>query len=155
LAETIAQLVRAEGPIHHDLLVDRLKELHGVARAGSNVVSNIERALRSAQQSRVITRESRSPFYSLSGQNLEFFRVPSDSVRRPIEQIAPNEVSLAILYLVEDQFGMFEESLPAAVARLFGIDRLRAESAAVIDFVVETLIARSLLRRSGTQVHLA
>jgi very-short-patch-repair endonuclease len=155
LAETIAQLVRAEGPIHHDLLVDRLKELHGVARAGSNVQSNIERALRSAQQSRGVSREAKSSFYFVSGQNLEFFRVPSDSVRRPIEQIAPSEISLAVLYLVEDQFGIFEESLPAAVARLFGIDRLRAESSAIIESVVENLVARTLLRRSGTQVHLA
>ena len=134
--------------------MDRLKGLHGVARAGSNVQSNIERALRRAQQSRSITREAKSPFYLVSGQNLEFFRVPSDSVRRPIEQIAPSEISLAVLYLVEDQFGVFEESLPAAVARLFGIDRLRSESAAVIESVVQDLIVRLLLRRSGTQIHL-
>jgi very-short-patch-repair endonuclease len=155
LAETISYLVRVEGPIHHDLLVDRLKEMHGVARAGSNVQSNIERALHSAQQSRGIMREAKSPFYFVSGQNLESFRVPSDSVRRTIEQIAPSEISLAILYLVEDQFGIFEESLPAAVARLFGIDRLRAESAAIIQSVIRDLVARSLLRRSGTQIHLA
>lgn len=155
LAEIISQLVRVEGPIHHDLLVDRLKELHGIARAGSNVQSNIERALRSARQNRGIARDSRSPFYFVSGHNLESFRVPSGSVRRPIEHIALSEMALAILYLVEDQFGMFEDSLPAAVARLFGIDRLRAESAAIIDSVVQDLVARSLLRRSGTQVHLA
>jgi hypothetical protein len=155
LADTICQLVRAEGPIHHDLLVDRLKELHGVARAGSNVQSNIERALRSAQQSRAITRESRSPFYSVSGHELKSFRTPADSAKRSIEQIAPPEIALAILYLVEDQFGIFEESLPAAIARLFGIDRLRAESAAVIEAVIEDLVVRSLLRRNGIQVHIA
>jgi very-short-patch-repair endonuclease len=155
LVETISELVRAEGPIHHDLMVDRLKESHGVARAGSNVQSNIERALRSAQQGRHITREPRSPFYFIPGHELESFRLPADSARRPIEQIAPREIALAVLYLVEDQFGIFEESLPAAVARLFGIDRLRAEGAAMIDSVIEDLVSRSLLRRSGTQVHLA
>jgi hypothetical protein len=87
LAETIAELVRAEGPIHHDLLLDRLKELHGVARGGSNVQSNIERALRRAQQSRGITREPRSPFYFLTGQDLEFFRVPAAS--RPRKFVGP------------------------------------------------------------------
>jgi very-short-patch-repair endonuclease len=155
LAETISNLVRAEGPIHHDLLVDRLKELHGVARAGSNVQSNIERALRFAQQRGGVTRESRSPFYFVSGHELECFRLPVESARRPIEQIAPTEIGLAVLYLVEDQFGMFEESVPAAVARLFGIDRLRAESASIIDSVIENLVARSLLRRNGIQVYLA
>lgn len=155
LADTILQLVQAEGPIHHDLLVDRLKELHGVARAGSNVVSNIERALRFAQQRGGVNHESRSPFYFISGQELESFRLPVDIIRRSIEQIAPSEIALAILYLVEDQFGIFEESLPAAVARLFGVDRLRAESAALIDSVIEDLVRRLLLRRNGIQVHLA
>jgi len=155
LAETISELVRAEGPIHHDLIVERLKESHGVARAGSNVQSNIERALRSAEQSRHITRESESPFYFMPEHDLESFRLPADSAKRPVEQIAPREIALAILYLVEDQFGIFEESLPAAVARLFGIDRLRAEGAAMIESAIEGLVARSLLRRSGMQVHLA
>jgi very-short-patch-repair endonuclease len=154
LSETICQLVQAEGPIHQDQLVDRLKELHGIARAGSNVQSNIDRALRAAQQNRRITREPRSAFFSIPGQELESFRLAVDSIRRPIEQIAPKEIALAILYLVEDQFGIFEESLPAAVARLFGIDRLRAESAAGVDRVIEDLVARSVLRRSGSQVHL-
>jgi hypothetical protein len=87
--------------------------------------------------------------------DLESFRLPADSAKRPVEQIAPREIALAILYLVEDQFGIFEESLPAAVARLFGIDRLRAEGAAMIESAIEGLVARSLLRRSGMQVHLA
>jgi hypothetical protein len=155
LAETIAQLVQVEGPIHRDLVIDRLKELHGVARAGSNIQSNIERALRSAQRSRGIANESKSPFYFVAAHKLESFRVPMDSFRRPIEQIASSELSLAILYLVEDQFGVFEESLPAAVARLFGIERLRAESSALIEAVVQDLVAGNLLRRSGTQIHLA
>jgi very-short-patch-repair endonuclease len=155
LAGTISELVRKEGPIHHDLLVERLKELHGVARAGSNVQSNIERALGFAQQRGGVTSESTPRFYFGSGQELGSFRVPTDSIRRSIEQIAPKEIALAILYLVEDQFGMFEESLPAAVARVFGIDRLRAESAALIDSVIEELVARFLLRRNGSQLHLA
>jgi hypothetical protein len=155
LAETICQLVHVEGPIHHDLLVDRLKELHEVARAGSNVQSNIDRALRSALQGRRVTRESRSSFYFVSGHELKSFRLPPNSAKRPIEQIAPKEIALAVLYLVEDQFGIFEESLPAAVARLFGIDRVRAESAAMIESVIEDLVTQSLLRRNGIQVHLA
>jgi hypothetical protein len=141
--------------MHHDLLVDRLKELHGVARAGSNVQSNIDRALRFAEQRGGVSHEPRSPFYFASGNELESFRVPRDCIKRPIEQIAPKEIALAVLYLVEDQFGIFEESLPAAVSRLFGIDRLRAESAATIDSVIEDLVRRSLLRRNGIQVHLA
>jgi hypothetical protein len=155
LSITIAEVVKTEGPIHRELVFERLKEIHGIARAGSNVQANIERALRTAETSRTIAHDSRSPFYYRPGHRLDSFRLPMDSVRRPIEYIAPTEIALAILYLVEDQFGVIEESLPQAVARLLGIERLRAEGADTIRAVVEDLVAKGALRRAGTQVHLA
>lgn len=42
LAGTIVALVKAEAPIHEDLLWDRLKDLHGVSRAGANIQDNVE-----------------------------------------------------------------------------------------------------------------
>jgi hypothetical protein len=80
--------------------------------------------------------------------------LPTESIRRPIEHIAPDELSLAVLYLVEDQFGIVEESLPAAVARLLGIERLRSEGADVVRRVIEDLVIQGSLRRNGMQVHL-
>jgi Protein of unknown function (DUF3320) len=82
LAGTISELVRTEGPIHHDLLVDRLKELHGVARAGSNVQSNIERALSFAQQRGGVTADSKSrsiSFRARSWDHSACLQTPSGS----------------------------------------------------------------------------
>ncbi|MFN3325946.1 MAG: DUF3320 domain-containing protein [Bryobacteraceae bacterium] len=155
LSRTIADVVKIEGPIHREMVIERLKQIHNVARMGSNVQANIERALRDGETSRTIARDPRLSFYYEPGHQLESFRLPVDSVRRPIEYIAPTEIALAILYLVEDQFGVIEESLPQAVARLFGIDRLRAEGADQIRAVIEDLVAKGSLRRAGIQVHLA
>ncbi len=155
LSRTIAEVVKAEGPIHRDMVIERLKEIHGVAKAGSNVQANIERALRAGERSRTIARDPRSSFYYEPGHQLESFRLPVDSVRRPIKYIAGVEIALAILYLVEDQFGVIEESLPQAVARLLGIERLRTEDADRIRAVIEDLVAKGSLRRAGSQVHLA
>ena len=117
--------------------------------------TNIDRALRAAERSRAIAHDPRSPFYYTPDQRLELFRLPVDSMRRPIEHVAPAEIALAMLYLVEDQFGIIEDSLPPAVAHLFGIERLRGEGADMIRAVVETLLTRGSLRRAGPQVHLA
>jgi very-short-patch-repair endonuclease len=155
LRRTISELVQTEGPIHHDILVERLKEIHGVARAGSNVQANIECALLDSCRSDGVTDEAGSGFYDSPGHQLESFRLPSGAVRRPIEHIAPKELALAILYLVEDQFGVVEESLPAAIAHLVGIERLRGDSAEPIRRVADDLVARGLLRRNGMQLHLA
>jgi hypothetical protein len=155
LSDTIAELIRTEGPIHRERLIERLKDLHNIARVGPNVQANIDRALRSAERSGSIAHDPGSPFYSSPSQQVDSFRLPGDSMRRAIEHIAPAEISMAVLYLVEDQFGVIEDALPQAVARLFGIERLRGESADIIRGVVEDLLSRGMLRRAGTQVHLA
>jgi very-short-patch-repair endonuclease len=155
LASTVAELVLTEGPIHHDLLIERLKELHGVQRAGTNVRANVELALRSAARHGSVRYEPRSPFYRHKDQSLRSFRLPTGGLRRPIEHIAPEEIALAILYLVEDQFGVAEDQLPTAVARLFGIERLPSESADLVREVVDDLVKKAALRRSGPLLHLA
>jgi len=155
LSRTISKVVQTEGPIHRDVLVERLKEIHGVARAGSNVQANIERALRELCRRGAVTSETGSAFYDSPSHQPESFRLPTGSVRRPIEHIAPKELALAILYLVEDQFGVVEESLPTAIAHLFGIERLRGESAEPIRRAADDLVKSGMLRRNGMQLHLA
>ena len=62
---------------------------------------------------------------------------------------------MAILHLVEDQFGVAEDRAPVAVARLFGIDRLGGEHAEIIASVADELVRSGKLRRAGVQLHLA
>jgi very-short-patch-repair endonuclease len=155
LSNTISALVMVEGPIHHDLLIERLKAIHDIAKVGSNIQSNIRKALSAAKRRGSITVNAKdNSFYYDPDNRLETFRLPNDIVRRPVEHIAPEELSLAILYLVEDQFGFSEERLPSAVARHMGIKTLRRESSDVISAVIDDLVARKMLRRNGSQIHL-
>lgn len=50
---------------------------------------------------------------------------------------------------------MTEEEFPQAVARLIGVERLQTQPAGRIRGVVEALLRRRLLRRTGMQIHLA
>jgi hypothetical protein len=155
LANSICVIVAAEGPICKELLVDRIKELHGVERAGSNVQANVESAIRHAIGYRGVEALQGGEFLRIGRRTLRTFRVPAEGVNRTIEQISDEEIGLAVLHLVEDQFGIFQEELPPAVARLLGVERLRAEAADRIRGVVEDLVHRRPLRASGAQVHLA
>jgi very-short-patch-repair endonuclease len=155
LADTITHVVSAEGPIHYDILLERLKDLHDVQKAGSNVRANVDRALRHAQQTRKVACKPQAQFYVLPDRNHVGFRTATETVKRSVEHIASIEIGQAILFLVEDQFSLVEESAPSAVARLFGIERLQSESADVIRKVIDDLVKQGALRRSGSQVHLA
>ena len=79
---------------------------------------------------------------------------PGDDVLRSIEEIAPEEIELAVLYLVEQSFGIARESVPAGVVRLFGVERARSEAAATIQGIVDDLIDRGRLRLSGLTLYL-
>jgi len=59
LSQVIAAIVTAEAPIHQDLVEQRLKEIHDVARIGANIKSNLTRALALALHGGTIERRAR------------------------------------------------------------------------------------------------
>jgi very-short-patch-repair endonuclease/DNA polymerase III delta prime subunit len=152
LAQRIAAIVRTEGPIHLELLVDRLKEMHGVARAGSNVQRNVDRAVESAERNCGIER--RGNFLKARGSGLETFRIPGEGVHRHLALVPPEEIELAILYIVEDQFGFQRDALPRAVAEVFGFERTSAGLSELVGDVVDDLVEHGKLRLSGINVYL-
>ncbi len=153
LATSIVALMKAEAPIHEDVLWDRLKEIHGVARAGANVRANITKAIRIATKDSVV-RGSDRRFYYYGVAPPTAFRIAADGVHRTIDQIPPEEIQLAIQHLAEEQFGVSREDVPHGVAALFGVERARGDAATTIRILTDDLIQRGLLRLSGLMVYL-
>lgn len=152
LADLIVRVVEAEGPVHEDLLAERAKEICGVDRAGSNVQSNIGEAILIAVHRKQIERRRQRDFLWKVNVQLNTFRIPSDSLRRPLEWIHRDEIALAILYLVEDQFGVLRSELGRGIARLFGIERATAEASDRIVEVADELVERELLREDSARL---
>ena len=118
-------------------------------RAGSNVQSNIGEAIVIAVHGKQIERRRQRNFLWKANAQLSTFRIPADSLRRPLEWIHRDEIALAILYLVEDQFGVLRSELGRGVARLFGIDRATVEACDHIVEVADELVERGQLREDA------
>lgn len=153
LEEILMDIIDFEGPIHEDVLYERLKEIFGVARIGANITSNIKEALESARYDKKI--EKKKSFLWRRGKELETFRTSGDGVRRTLRHTSPQEIGIAILYLVEDQFGMMREQIPQAVARLFEDPRVDPDEADWVREAVDELVDKNLLAVSGNHVNLA
>ena len=153
LAATVTAIIEIEGPIHEDLLCMRLKEICGVDRAGSNIQSNVTDAIYLAIRDQSIERRQRD-FLGKPGQSITRFRLGDDDFERPIQWIHRDEIALASLFLVEDQFGMSRSDLPRAIGRLFGLDRVPAEVADYILDVINGLVDNGALREEGGRVYL-
>ncbi len=153
LVDQVVSVVETEGPIHEDVLLDRLKELNDVDRAGINIQRNVGRASTVAAGRGLVKRNGE--FLYSRAREPRTFRVPGDDVERALAQIAPEEIALAVLYKVEDQFGYQRQALPRVVAELFGFDRLPAGGAERIGSVVDELVERGVLTATGVSVFLA
>jgi hypothetical protein len=152
----VVAIAAVEGPIHHRLIVERLKEVFGIDRIShdSTSAANITKAIGSAISDSRLQQGRNGSFLLRRGSPPTHFRVPNDGVERDIDLIAPEEIELAVLHLVEDQFGMQRDKLPQAVAKLLAIKRLGADGAKLIHDIVDDLVERNLLRASGFRVYL-
>lgn len=93
-------------------------------------------------------------FLSRPGQKLLTFRTPGDGVERPSAWIPVEEIQLAVLHVVEDQFGGQRGALPKAVAELFGFDRTPSGLAELVAMAVDMLVDEKRLQASGPNVYL-
>ncbi len=90
LMSQIVAIVLREGPIHKDLLVDRLKEVNDVERVGTNVQANIDRAIDIGVRGHRLQRISEG-FLLIPGAQLQTFRMPGDSVHRPLGLVSAED----------------------------------------------------------------
>jgi hypothetical protein len=153
LAKQIRAIVEYEGPIHEEILTERLKEINGVGRAGGTIQNNVEQAIHSAIRNHGLERKRK--FLKVREHSPTGFRVPGDGVLRPLSQIPPEEIEIAVLSVVEDQFGYQREALPRAICKVFGFDRTLTGTSDIVGSIVDRLIEQGKLRLSGPNVYIA
>jgi hypothetical protein len=146
--------VAYEGPIHVDLLIERMKEINDVGRAGGNIQANIEWAITLAARGGKVERSGKI-FLKAQGASRTTFRGPGDGVERALAWVPPEEIALAVLHIVEDQFGCQRDALPRAIGELFGFGRAPTGLADKVQLVVDGLIDEGRLVASGPWIYLA
>ena len=150
LGEDVAQVVTVEAPIHPDELLDRLKEHHGVHRAGENIRRNLQRAINYAVAQHQVQQAADGFLWPYSPFPLEHFRTPGQGATpRAIERVCDQELRLAVLHVVESQFALPREALVRATAQVLGYGRTSQDMAERLGEVVDDLIDRGDLRRNG------
>lgn len=155
-SEIIVNLVKDEGPIHVDLALERLKDLAGIARAGSNIQNNFKKAVTLAIKAEEIshTKEDKGFLHS-AGKKYSTFRIPADGVERRLDQISKVEISNAINFLIKDQFGLAYDNTVQSIKHLFGISRIDPEEGDRIKDILDEMIASGLLVRHGPLLNFA
>ena len=156
LSDVVAGIVNDEGPIQLHLLMDRIKESAGVARAGSNIKSNLSRAVRLAiKNGKIEMNDDDKHFLHKVGKKYSRFRTPANGVERRLDQISKVEIKNAIEFLIKDQFGLAYDNALQSIKHLFGISRVDPEEGDRIKDIMDEMIASGLIVRHGPLLHLS
>jgi very-short-patch-repair endonuclease len=151
-AAHIDQLVAIEGPVHYDLVIDRLIQLCKRARRGSVITRFFESCIRLAvKRGRVVKR---GDFLYAQGSPTDVPRRACDSVERRPEQIAPEEWDAAVTTTLERLGATEVVALPRYVASGFGYDRTTVIIRSYVDEAVSRLADWSRIKTTDGLLYL-
>lgn len=153
LTKQVEAIVAAEGPIHLELLAERLKEINGVERVGNKIQENIRAAIGRAIKAGTVGLGN-DGFLRRPGSSPKHFRIQTDEVQRNLAWISPEELELAILYVVEDQFACQRGAITKAVAEVFGWARVPQGMVPMVDAAIDRLIREGRLVAAGDTISL-
>lgn len=153
LEEIITTIVNTESPVHIDIILERLKEVYGVSRAGANIQRNVAQAIRMSTQWSALIKKGK--FMYKNNNKVGGFRIKSPDLFRGLSLIPPEEIENAILYIVEDQFGYNKDQLSKAVLELFGLGNSRGEPIRLIEAATDRLLDRGMLKLNGYTLYIS
>lgn len=142
----IRQIVDAEGPIHFDLLVTRLRMAAGLQRAGNRIRLAVGLGTSYAQTQGWLVQRGEF-LYSLARPEI----LPRDRSQLPaaesaIEKIAPEEIDAGILKVLDAAHFASEEELFVGLRKLFGYGAMPSALADVVGDRLDELVELGKLR---------
>ncbi|WP_282852847.1 DUF3320 domain-containing protein [Gulosibacter sediminis] len=115
LIEPISSLARAEGPVHMDLVFERIRQWWNIGRISQRMKENIDLAIEIAD---VVRNDD---FIDVSGRPVT--KVRSNENGRKPQQVHIDEFSKAVEQLVLDVGGAPRPEVAVQIARLYGWNR--------------------------------
>ena len=143
MVDAIQQLVKHEGPVHLDIAYERLRKWWNIGRIGSNIRSNIDRAIQRAQ----VVRDG--DFLMLARSDVKEVRTPNAEVTRKAQHVHVEELALAVTYTVRDVGALDRTELVQGVARIFGWTRTGVDVDRCVNAAIDRAIADEKLVVSG------
>jgi len=125
LCTIVTDVVRVEGPVHRDLIVQRVQSAWNLSRVGSNAIYMIQRALDHCWRTGQI-RILGDFVWSVDSSRAQVrFPTSADgpSFRR-IEHVCSEELAEAMILVVKHAVGVGLDDLLRETARVFGFRRV-------------------------------
>ena len=148
--ELIRRVVDREGPIHIDLVVNRLRTRYGLKKAGNQIRGRVLWAADELVQSRQVAWASPgdTDHRFLITMNETVSARPRKSGGRKIHEISGHEIQNGLVLIVVQLVGVKKSDLTTEAARQFGYKRTGSEITDRVSSEIELLIKEGKLVES-------
>lgn len=145
LGPLVQSIAEVEGPVHVQQVMRRICDAAGVSRLGGRIETALSAGIDYARRQGWVKVQGEFVCSTMGGEVVVRDRSALSPAERKIELIAPEEVKAAIKAVVDASFGIDNNEIPPAVARLFGFARTSDDIAAGIRKQMKGMIKKSEL----------
>ncbi len=150
LTRQIQAIVKTEAPISKNLLYKKLLQEWNMSRTTPKLDSYLEYLIGELNLPNTIHHQ---PFYWNPGQKTEpdFYR-DNTIEKRAIEDIAPEEIMVALDEIVSQSLSIDEEELIRHTARIFGFAKTGRQIDTLLRYAIDLMVKTGKYKREGERI---
>lgn len=151
IKQHIQSLVDTEAPISKSLLYKKVLQAWNTSRAGARLDKHLEGIIK---EMNVVETNHHQPFYWSNNTALDYYR-SNDTEKRNMEDIAPEEVIIALEEVVTNNLSIEENELIRYLARTFGFAKVGKQIDALLRYTIDEAVKQDKVRRENDRIKVA
>ena len=150
IKQQIQSLVDTEVPISKSLLYKKVLQAWNTSRAGAKLDKHLEGIIK---EMNIVQTIHHQPFYWSDNTTLDYYR-SNDIEKRIMEDIAPEEVLVALQEVLTNNLSIEEAELFRYLARTFGFAKVGKQIDTILRYVVDTAVEQGKAKRENDRIKL-
>ena len=145
IADALNKIVIEQWPVHLQILCRQLAPLYGLKKATQRVKDGVNGILQRYQ--RQYGWVQKGDFIWPKGSKTAIPRVAGGTEKpRPLEYVAPEELSKAMRIIIDKSFGIDKNALYTVIAREYGFARTTAQMVRLLDAAFNQLMKSKMIK---------
>jgi very-short-patch-repair endonuclease len=149
LVGMVTQVAKVEGPVHKDVVIERIRQCYGLGRVRGSTRENVERVIQVAQSRGTVRGDGTFIWV----ENDQLSRAPRGPVDGNIEHIPLSELRKVVVATARVMFGVSRHDLINEVARKLGNKKTGGRILEVLDRVVQEMLNQGQLVERFSMIH--
>ena len=151
IKQQIQSLIETEAPISKNLLYKKILQMWNTSRVGAKLDRHLEGIIK---EMNLMQTAHHQPFYWFNTTSLENYR-SNDLEKRAIEDIAPEEILVALEEVIANNLSIDEAELLRYLARTFGFAKVGKQIETNLRYVIDIAVQQEKVTRENNRIKFA